>query len=233
MQRRPNPLIVALDFSEAEQAYHCARQLNGLAGMFKIGLELFCHSGPELVRKIAAECGPVFLDLKFHDIPNTVAGAVRAACLPGVAMLSVHISGGAAMLRRAVEAANEASQGKICTVGVTVLTSLNDDDLISLGFNGSTQAQVLRFVEMGLEAKLHGFICSAAEVTLVRAVAGKDKILVTPGIRAAGTDNADQKRTATARQAISDGANYIVVGRPITRAANPKQAAERILSEIG
>ena len=231
MSKPKNPLIVALDFDDPDAALRCARSLRGLVGMFKIGLELFCRTGPEFVRKIADDCGPVFLDLKFHDIPNTVAGAVRSACISGVEMLTVHASGGRDMLRAALDAASQVSEGRVRVLGVTVLTSLNDDDLLTVGVHDGAAQQALRLTALGVGAGLHGFVCSPAEVALLRSAVGAEKILVTPGIRPAGSEHGDQKRTTTPREALQAGADYIVVGRPITRAADPAIAARQILAE--
>lgn len=228
MQPDNNPIIVALDFDDAEVALICAKKLRGLVAMFKIGLELFCRTGPDFVRRVAAECGPVFLDLKFHDIPNTVAGAVRSACIPGVEMITVHACGGGDMLRAAVESA----AGRLRVLGVTVLTSLDDADLYEVGVRDGASEQVLRLTALGLESGLDGFVCSPVEVTMVRSAVGAKKTLVTPGVRPAQADVADQKRTATPRQALDAGADFIVVGRPITKAPDPAAAARLILDEL-
>jgi len=232
MSKPKNPLIVALDFDDPDSALRCARSLRGLVGMFKIGLELFCRTGTEFVRKIADDCGPVFLDLKFHDIPNTVAGAVRSASTAGVEFLTVHTCGGSEMLRAALESAAEASQGRVRVLGVTVLTSLNDADLVSVGVRDSAAEQALRLASLGVGAGLDGFVCSPVEVAHLRAAVGKEKILVTPGIRPAGSQSGDQKRTTTPREALQAGADYIVVGRPITRACDPCAAASTIIQEM-
>ncbi len=223
-----NPIIVALDFDDSEAALRCARSVQGAVGMFKVGLELFCRTGPEFVRRLAQECGPVFLDLKFHDIPNTVAGAVRSVCLPGVELITVHAAGGEEMLRAAVEAA----QGRVRVLGVTVLTSLDRADLLAVGVDAEVCDQVLRLVALGVQCGLDGFVCSPTEVSLVRAAAGKSKVLVTPGVRPAGGQLGDQKRTATAGEAMAAGADYLVIGRPITRAADPLAVVREILTEV-
>jgi orotidine-5'-phosphate decarboxylase len=215
-------IIVALDTDSPEAALAAVRSLAGEVGMFKVGMELFPRGGPDLVRRIRESGCDVFLDLKFHDIPNTVAGAVRSAVALGAKFATVHSSGGRAMLAAAAEAA----RGTGTTVlAVTVLTSLDDADLASLGFSVGSKEAVLRLAGMAVAAGAGGIVCSAKEVAAVRALAGKEVVLVTPGVRMAGEDAGDQKRVVTPEDAMRLGADYLVVGRPITRAPDPPAAA--------
>jgi orotidine-5'-phosphate decarboxylase len=218
-------IIVALDTDSPEKALSTVGSLSGEVGLFKVGMELFPRGGPELVRAIRNEGYGVFLDLKFHDIPNTVAGAVRSAADLGVRFATVHASGGKAMLAAAAEAA--AGTGTTL-LAVTVLTSLDDADLADVGFSLGAKDAVLRLAELAASAGIGGIVCSANEVAEVRARLGKDVVLVTPGVRMPGGDAGDQKRVVTPGEAVSRGADYIVVGRPITRAKDPAAAAREI-----
>jgi len=229
-----SPLIVALDYAKAPEALELVRRLHGVpVGMFKIGSELFTAAGPGLVSQIRQEGHDLFLDLKFHDIPNTVAGAVRAAARLGVGLLNVHASGGLAMMRAALEAAREAAPA-MRVIAVTVLTSLGARDLERMGISAEPRDQVLRLAEMAAEAGLDGVVASAEEAALLRQRFPRPFLIVTPGIRPAGPGMAaaDQKRVATPAAALGAGADFLVVGRPITRAADPRQAALRLLEEL-
>ncbi len=215
-------IIVALDTDSPDAALATVRSLSGEVGLFKVGMELFPRGGPELVRSIQAEGTGVFLDLKFHDIPNTVAGAVRSAVALGVRFVTVHASGGRAML----SAAAEAAAGTGTTIlAVTVLTSMDDEDLEEIGFASGSADTVLRLADLAAESGVRGIVCSAREVAAVRRRLGKDAVLVTPGVRMSGGDAGDQKRVVTPSEAVRLGADYLVAGRPITRAADPARAA--------
>jgi orotidine-5'-phosphate decarboxylase len=215
-------IIVALDTDSPEAALASVRSLSGEVGIFKVGMELFPRGGPDLVRRIREAGFDVFLDLKFHDIPNTVAGAVRSAIALGVRFATVHASGGSAMLAAAADAA----KGSGTTIlAVTVLTSLDDSDLASVGFSGGSADVVLRLAELAVRSGAGGIVCSAREVAAVRARVGKEVVLVTPGVRMAGEDAGDQKRVVTPADAVRMGADFLVLGRPITRAGDPPAAA--------
>ncbi len=224
-------LIVALDFPKADAALKLADQLGEQCQWFKVGLELYVAAGPAIVEKLVSRGHSVFLDLKLHDIPNTVASAVRATASLGAGMLTVHASGGPAMLKAAREAA-AAFANPPELLAVTVLTSMDQEQLAATGATGSPQEQVARLARMGLEAGYRGFVCSPLEVAALRAMTGPSGVLVTPGIRPASAEMGDQMRVATPEQALNSGASYLVVGRPITQAADPSGAAEAILVEI-
>jgi orotidine-5'-phosphate decarboxylase len=223
-------IIVALDTDSPDAALAAVSSLAGEVGLFKVGMELFPRGGPDLIGRILAKGANVFLDLKFHDIPNTVAGAVRSAVALGVKFATVHASGGKAMLAAAASAA--AGSGTT-VLAVTVLTSLDDADLASVGFALPAAEAVDRLAGLAAEAGIGGIVCSAREVAAVRALVGKEVILVTPGVRLPGDSSGDQKRVVTPFEAIRDGANYIVVGRPITKAADPVAAARKFAAEVG
>lgn len=229
------PIILALDKSQLSEAIDLASSLKEYVAGFKIGTELFVAAGPAAVERLKGLQRKLFLDLKLHDIPNTVARTVRIAVHLGVDMLSLHCLGGPAMLQAAVEAAiDEADRCKSqppLLLGVTILTSLNDEDLSLLGFSSSTQSQVLRLGRLAINSGLQGLVCSPKEVGLLRQEFGPTVTLVTPGVRAsAGTD--DQQRVLNAAEALRRGATWLVVGRPITSAPNPVKAALSLLSEI-
>lgn len=225
-----NPIIVALDIAERDAAIALAERLAGKVGCFKIGSELFTRGGPELVTRIGKIGLPVFLDLKFHDIPNTVKRAVESACTLGIQMLTIHTSGGPEMMREAHAAAQRNSTSTL-VLGVTVLTSMDDHSLISVGVANSAAAQVEKLARLAVECGLGGLVCSPLELPILRQILPPGVVLVTPGIRAeAGGD--DQKRTLTAREALRQGANWIVVGRPIYAAKDPAEAAQKILDSI-
>jgi orotidine-5'-phosphate decarboxylase len=221
-------LIVALDVSSAGEAQRLVQRIGEAAGIYKVGLQLFTAEGPGVVRDLVASGRRVFLDLKLHDIPNTVGHAVNAAAELGVHMLTIHASGGAAMLR----AATEASAGRVNLLAVTVLTSLNDEDMRETGIPGRVADQVLRMAALAQSAGCQGIVTSPRESLLVRKSLGEGFAIVTPGIRPAGAETHDQQRIATPAQAISNGASHIVVGRPITHAPDPAQAVQSIIAEM-
>jgi orotidine-5'-phosphate decarboxylase len=221
-------LIVALDVSSAGEAQKLVARIGDAAGIYKIGLQLFTAEGPDLVRDLVSSGRKIFLDLKLHDIPNTVAHAVKSAAELGVHMLTVHASGGAAMLRAAAEAAG----GRLNILGVTVLTSLNDEDMQEIGVSGRVADQVVRMAALAKTAGCQGIVASPRESLQVRKSLGEGFAIVTPGVRPAGAEVNDQQRVATPAQAISNGASHIVVGRPITHAPDPAQAAQAIISEM-
>lgn len=225
MFRMKERIIVALDTDSPEKALSTVGSLSGEVGLFKVGMELFPRGGPELVRTIRNEGYGVFLDLKFHDIPNTVAGAVRSAADLGVRFATVHASGGRAMLAAAAEAA--AGTGTTL-LAVTVLTSMDDADLADVGFSLGARDAVLRLADLAVSSGIGGIVCSANEAAAVRARLGKDVVLVTPGVRMPGGEAGDQKRVVTPSEAVARGADYIVVGRPVTRAKDPAAAAREI-----
>jgi orotidine-5'-phosphate decarboxylase len=230
-------ILVALDVPTARDALALAGTLRGAVGGFKVGMELFTAAGPDVVRALVGEGDRVFLDLKFHDIPNTVAGAVRSAASLGVWMMNVHASGGLPMLDAAREAAEAAAgpDGKRpLVIAVTALTSLDADTLASVGVAAAPKAHVLRLATLAQAAGLDGVVASAQEAAELRQAMGPEFLIVTPGIRggAAATAADDQVRTATPAGAIAAGASYLVIGRPITAAADPRQAAQAIATEI-
>ncbi len=224
-------LIVALDVPTAAQAREMARQLGGICRWVKVGLELYLAAGSAIVEELASQGLSVFLDLKFHDIPNTVAGAVRSAASMGASLLTIHAAGGPAMLAAAAEAA-ASSANSPRLLAVTVLTSMDAAQLAAIGVDASPADQVLRLARMARNSGIDGLVCSAEEIRVLRQELGPAMQLVIPGIRPAGSEVGDQKRISTPADAIRAGANALVVGRPITKASNPAQAAEAILKEI-
>jgi len=226
-------LVVALDYPDAESARRMARQLDPARCRVKVGKELFTAAGPALVQELVGDGFDVFLDLKFHDIPNTVAGAVRAAAELGVWMVNVHASGGGAMMRAAADALQAFGDRRPLLIAVTVLTSLGEEDLAELGINEPLEAHVLRLAALARESGLDGFVCSAREVPLIRSRFGPGPVLVTPGIRPRGAGgHDDQRRTLGPREALEAGSDYLVIGRPITASADPAQSLATILSEM-
>lgn len=226
-------IIVALDMDDQKKALELIDKLDPDLCRVKIGKELFTLYGPDLVRQVQARGFDIFLDLKFHDIPNTVYKAVRAACALNIWMLTVHASGGAEMLRMARQAAIDSSNSrKPILVAVTVLTSMVDDDLEAQGIRRTTEEHVLRLASMAQGAGMDGVVCSAAETTALRKLLSDDFILVTPGIRPAGDSAQDQKRVMTPGEAILCGSNYLVIGRPITQARRPVDKLRQIVDEI-
>jgi orotidine-5'-phosphate decarboxylase len=224
-------LIVALDVSSAAAAQKIVAAVGDSASCYKVGMQLYTAEGPRIVRDLVASGRRVFLDLKYHDIPNTVAAAVREAAGLGVSMLTVHASGGGKMLRAATEAARN-SNAALMVLAVTVLTSLDDNDLDKLGVHGRVKDQVLRLAALALADGCHGVVASAQEASELRSELEGDFAIVTPGIRPAGMDPGDQARVVTPAEAIAAGASHIVVGRPITAATDPAAEARAILGQI-
>ena len=231
-----NPIIVALDVPTADQAITLAQRVAPAVGAFKIGSELFTAAGPDIVKRIRATGAAVFLDLKFHDIPNTVAKAIASAVRLDVQMITIHTSGGLAMMQAAEESAQKtAAQAGLnapLILGVTVLTSMESDDLAGVGITTGVGRQVERLAQLAATAGLRGLVCSPLEVAGLRQLLPAQMQFVTPGIRT-GTDAAgDQKRTLSAKEAMEAGANWLVIGRPIYAAADPRAAAEGILASL-
>ena len=231
-------LLVALDVESGDRAMQLVTALRGLAGGFKVGNRLFTSEGPALVRGIAETGSRVFLDLKYHDIPNTVEQAVEAAVDTGAWMINVHASGGTAMMQAAARAAREASaklgRPAPLMIAVTVLTSMDEDALRAVGVARPVIDQVIALARLTQQAGLHGVVASAQETSAIRQACGPDFQIVTPGIRgaSAGTERNDQSRTMGPAEAIKAGASYIVVGRPIIAAQDPRAAAEAIVEEL-
>jgi orotidine-5'-phosphate decarboxylase len=222
-------LIVALDVETPSAALELVRQLHSVAGMFKVGSQLFTSAGPQIVKDILALDSKVFLDLKFHDIPHQVAGAALAAAELGVSLFTVHASGGSEMLSRAVEAA----AGRSKVLAISVLTSIDASILSQIGVTGSPEESVVRLVKLAGASGVDGVVASPQEIKTIRnEISRREFLVVTPGIRPATNANEDQKRVATPATAIADGASYLVVGRPITGAPDPVQAAEQIIAEM-
>lgn len=225
------PIIVALDYPLAPAALDLAQRLSPALCRLKVGKELFTSSGPALVEKLQHMGFEVFLDLKFHDIPNTVAGAVRAAAELGVWMVNVHACGGRRMMVAAAEAIAAYSQRPLL-IGVTVLTSMSEEDLLELGYSESSHERVMRLADLAADSGLDGVVCSAQEATALRLAQGSEFCLVTPGIRLVGDDPADQRRVVSPAYALAMGSDYLVIGRSITAAADPLQALQRIHREL-
>ena len=224
-------LIVALDVSSAAAAQKIVAAVGDSAFTYKVGMQLYTAEGPQIVRDLVSSGRRVFLDLKYHDIPNTVGAAVSEAAKLGVSMLTVHGSGSGKMLAAAVEAAK--SRPKVMVLAVTVLTSLSGSDLEKIGVRGSVEETVVRLATIALANGCQGVVASAREASTLRAELGDNFAIVTPGVRPAGSHVADQVRVVTPAEAIASGASYIVVGRPITEAADPAAEARAILSQIG
>ena len=225
-------LIVALDVSTAAAAQKIVAAVGDSALTYKVGMQLYTAEGPALVRDLVASGRRVFLDLKYHDIPNTVAAAVHDAAQLGVSMLTVHAAGGRKMLSAAVDAAR-ATNPALIVLAVTVLTSLDESDLGEIGVQGTVLDEVLRLSALALASGCQGIVASPREASTLRTKLGKDFAIVTPGVRPAGAGHGDQARVLTPAEAIAAGATYIVVGRPITEAADPAAEARAILVQIG
>ena len=224
-------IIVALDYADASSALKLVDQLDPALCKLKVGKELFTTAGPQLVEQLITKNYDVFLDLKFHDIPNTVAKACEAASNLGVWMLNVHASGGTAMMQAALEGVNKSAHSPYL-IAVTVLTSMNQTSLSEIGISENIETQVLKLAKLTQQAGLHGVVCSAQEAQLLKQHLPKDFLLVTPGIRPTTASLDDQSRVLTPLQALNMGASYLVIGRPITQAANPIEALTAISSEI-
>jgi orotidine-5'-phosphate decarboxylase len=224
MQARDR-LIVAADLSSRDEILRLADELQGVAGTFKLGLQSFVANGPALVREVVDRGESVFLDLKLHDIPNTVEHAAREAASLGISMLTVHASGGEAMLRAS-------RLDGVLVLGVTVLTSLDEDDLRHAGFASAALPTAVKLAQLAKKAGIGGVVASPLEIAAIRAACGPELKIVTPGIRPEGSEAGDQRRTMTPRDAIKAGADYIVVGRPITGAKNRRDAAMRIVDQM-
>jgi len=231
-----NPIIVALDVPAADAALRLVEQLSPVAGGFKVGSELFTSAGPDIVRRIRERGALVFLDLKFHDIPNTVAKSVAAAIQLDVQMLTVHAGGGFEMLQAAEESAQETARKLSRTpplvLGVTVLTSFDAGSLREIGLDVNVEYQVRRLATLATKAGLRGLVCSPLEVAKLRQTLPPNMQLVTPGVRTGAEKPDDQKRTLTPREAVTVGANWLVIGRPICAAENPRAATEKILESL-
>lgn len=236
MTRPTNPIICAVDTPDVEQAEETARAVRGHVGGIKLGLEYFTANGAAGVRHITDMKVPVFLDLKFHDIPNTVAKAIAATAGINTFMMTVHTSGGRAMLTRAIEASDEVAQmtGKErpMIIGVTILTSLDQDDLSIIGYHDNLDDQVKRLADLAQCSGLDGVVCSPYEITQLRKMCGSDFKLIVPGIRPEGSASDDQKRIMTPKQAVERGADYLVIGRPITQALDMGQMAQKIADSL-
>jgi orotidine-5'-phosphate decarboxylase len=224
-------LIVALDVPTADAAFSLVAQLEDQCQWFKVGLELFIAAGPSVVEKLVSRGHSVFLDLKLHDIPNTVAAGVRSAASLGAGLLTIHAAGGPAMMAAARDAVSGLKHAPEL-LAVTVLTSMDQRQLTAIGVDRSPAEQVSLLANAGIAAGIRGFVCSPQEVAALRALTGSEGVLVTPGIRPVGADKGDQQRIATPTYALDQGASFLVVGRPITQAADPAMAAEAILLEI-
>ena len=224
-------IIVALDFADEQSALVLLHQLDPAICRVKIGKELFVSCGPQLVEKIQTKGFEVFLDLKFHDIPNTVSRACQAAARLGVWMVNVHASGGLAMMTAARDALQNFTNPPLL-IAVTVLTSLDNMALAQIGFKEQADSQVLHLAQLAYQAELDGVVCSAREAALIRNNTDKDFCLVTPGIRPVNVDTQDQSRVCTPRQALDNGADYLVIGRPITEANNPRHALQTIYNSL-
>lgn len=227
-----NPVFCALDTTDVAKALTWAKAIKPYVGGLKIGMEFFNANGPQGVAKVAEVGLPIFLDLKLHDIPNTVAGGIRGLMPLGIAITNIHTSGGPAMMRAAADEAAKAGAKRPKIIGVTMLTSLDASDLAAVGINATPSEQVIRLAKLAQASGLDGVVCSAHEIEPLRRACGKDFMLVVPGIRPAGASLADQKRVMTPREAFALGATIIVIGRPITEAADPAAAARAIRDEL-
>ncbi|MFB1036664.1 MAG: orotidine-5'-phosphate decarboxylase [Sinobacterium sp.] len=224
-------IIIPLDYSNADDALAMASKLDPAKCRVKVGKELFTSTGPDIVRKLIEMGFDVFLDMKYHDIPNTVAGAVAAAAELGVWMVNVHASGGSRMMMAAVDAI-QCSQHKPILIAVTVLTSMDSDDLIELGIDIEPIEQVKKLALLAQSSGMDGVVCSAAEAGELKNITADNFCLVTPGIRPAGSASDDQRRIVTPHDALANGSDYLVIGRPITKAADPTKALDQILATL-
>lgn len=227
-----SPVIVALDYPDAESALSLAERLDPARCRVKVGKELFTASGPAVVEALQHKGFEVFLDLKFHDIPNTTANAVKAAAELGVWMINVHASGGRSMMEACVEMLARYPGRRPLLTAVTILTSLEQSDLLEVGLDIEPMVQVQRLARLAQDCGLDGVVCSAREARALRGALGDDFLLVTPGIRPAESVSDDQKRIVTPEQAIENGSSFLVIGRPITRSDNPGAALETILASL-
>ncbi len=227
-----SPIIIALDFENENEALTLLDSLDPEQCRVKIGKELFTACGPQFVREVIAKNFDVFLDLKFHDIPNTVARAAKRAADLGVWMMNVHASGGRAMMEQTQQALEEFGADKPLLIGVTVLTSLGAEDIAEIGYTTTPQEQVLRLASLTKDCDLNGVVCSAAETAVLRQAIGDEFILVTPGIRRPEDATRDQKRVVGPAEAMAMGSSYLVVGRPVTRAENPLRALAAFNSAV-
>jgi orotidine-5'-phosphate decarboxylase len=233
-------LVVALDFDSLSSALKFAKQVADLVGMFKIGSQLFTTAGPEAVRQVAQLGTGIFLDLKFHDIPNTVAGAVLAsAAMPGVQLVNVHALGGTAMMRAAAQAASAGvpmGADRTRLLAVTILTSMDQKAIREVGIGGAPKSRVVKLAKLAQKAGVDGVVASVQEAKAIRKACGREFLIATPGVRpkdnGVGAKKDDQARTATPREAIKAGADFIIVGRPILAAADPRAAAQQVVDEI-
>ena len=228
MTRPAEKIIVALDVASEKDALNLVAQLQEQISFFKVGLQLYTASGPQIVQKIVATGAKVFLDLKLHDIPNTVARAVESAGMLGVQMLSIHLSGGTEMIRAAAAAA----KSDLSILGVTVLTSATEVTLNELGISEKIADQVLRLAKLGVDAGINGVIASPREIKVLRNRFGDKIKIITPGVRPSWSEAGDQKRFMTPDEALQNGADYLVIGRPITAHPSPREAVQKILDEI-
>ena len=234
---KKNTVFCAIDSRDIDSAKNIVMDLKGSVGGIKIGLEFFTKFGPDGVKKVMEDSGLLlFLDLKFYDIPNTVAGAVRSAVECGAAMLTIHASGGAAMMEAAVQASYDESlklgKKRPMIIAVSVLTSMNEDNLVEIGINNAVGEQVVKLGKIAQNSNVDGIVCSAHELKLIRSHLDPQLKTIVPGIRLEKDNSDDQKRIMTPKMALDNGADYLVIGRPITGSANPKIAAENILKSI-
>jgi orotidine-5'-phosphate decarboxylase len=227
-----SPVIVALDFADEKKVLTFVDQIPPGSCRLKVGKELFTHAGPSLVKTLVARGFDIFLDLKFHDIPNTVARACDVAADLGVWMMNVHASGGRKMMEAAIQALQDRGADRPLLIAVTVLTSMGSEDLAEIGIEVSPATQVMRLANLTQQCGLDGVVCSPQEVSELKSALGSDFTLVTPGIRPAGSDSGDQKRIMTPQQAMQSGSHYLVIGRPITQAEHPHQVLETINNEL-
>jgi len=222
-------IIVALDFPTDDEALRLVDRLGDAVRFYKVGLQLFTRYGPSVVARVQAAGAKVFLDLKFHDIPNTVKHSVASACQLGVEMMTIHLGGGSQMVRAALDGAGDSP---VLILGVTVLTSMSPESLRETAVESGVEEQVVRLAGLGRENGLHGVVASPLELAPLRRAFGRSLTIVTPGVRPEWTEANDQQRTLTPKAAVEAGADYLVIGRPITAQADPREAAERIIAEI-